>query len=1225
MIRNRSLPVAFVALLVATLMAPQVATGSAPVQAPPSRAAAPAALASDPSAPPSIQHDETQPLRLGGASVNKNPKADSSVAAVLQSQQLHGSVAALGSAEAHGLSVAGGKVRVIIEAADAKAAQKGVAATGADIEGTAANLIQALATPGQLRDVLGLPSVGYVRAPLPRVADAVTDEAVATVNASTWQQRGQSGAGVKIAIIDLGFAGYASAQASGDLPAPLTTVDECEGELATGTEHGTAVAEIVHKMAPGARLYLICVSTEVDLATAEEYAKANGITIVSHSVSWFNTSRGDGTGEPGTPDAIVADARANGILWVNSAGNSGQGHWSGAFVDNGQGWNLFAAGDLGNGFYLPAGASTCVSLKWDDWPVSSQDFDLFIARSADSTVVAYSENLQDGSQPPTEGVCLTNDGAGQAFFVAIGRYATTASPRFDLFLTAGTLQYQVAAGSVTEPASSPAALAVGAACWRGTAIEPFSSRGPTIDKRIKPDLTGPDQVSTATYGASSTCASESGFAGTSAAAPHVAGAAALVKGAYPSDTAAQIQSYLQARAMDLGAVGNDSVFGYGLLRLPTVAFVPGAPSGVKGAGYNTAVVVTWTAPRTDGGSPITGYAVTASPGGTTCSTAGALSCKVSGLTNGTPYTFTVRAGNAVGQGPASPASSPVTPNPGPPFAPTGVSATRGDLSATVAWKVPDANGSPISGYTVTSSPESKACTTTTQLSCAVTGLTNGRAYTFTVAATNGLGTGPASTASNSVTPAGLPLAPAGVQATPFNSSALVSWAAAADNGSPITGYTATAAPGGMTCSTTGALSCTVAGLANGTPYTFTVTATNSVGTGPASAPSAVVAPKPVPGAPGAVSALGTDASAVVTWAAPIAGGGSPITGYTVTSAPDGRTCVWTAGPLACTVSGLTNRTPYTFTVTATNSVGTGPASAPSAVVTPLPGATYHALTPVRLLDSRIGNGLTGAFKAKQARTFQVTGRGGVPANATGVTGNLTVTGQTAGGYLYLGPVATNSPTSSTLNFPLGDTRANGVTVALGTGGKLSVTYMAGTGKTAQVVFDVTGYFTPDASGATYHALAPVRLLDSRIGNGLTGAVQGEGGPDLPGDRPGRGACQRHRGHRQPHRDRPDRGGLPVPRSRRHEQPHELDAQLPARRHPGQRGHGRPGHRGQALGHLHGGHGQDGPGRLRRHRLLHTRCVRGHVPRPRPGPPARQPDRQRPHRGRSRRRWPGPSR
>jgi hypothetical protein len=99
-----------------------------------------------------------------------------------------------------------------------------------------------------------------------------------------------------------------------------------------------------------------------------------------------------------------------------------------------------------------------------------------------------------------------------------------------------------------------------------------------------------------------------------------------------------------------------------------------------------------------------------------------------------------------------------------------------------------------------------------------------------------------------------------------------------------------------------------------------------------------------------------------------------------------------------------------------------------------------------------------------ARTFGVTGRGGVPSNATAATGNLTVTGQTSPGYLYIGPVAQNNPTSSTLNFPLGDDRANAVTVALG-GGRLSVTYAAPTtGPTAHAIFDVTGYFVPYSPG-----------------------------------------------------------------------------------------------------------------------------------------------------------------
>jgi hypothetical protein len=106
------------------------------------------------------------------------------------------------------------------------------------------------------------------------------------------------------------------------------------------------------------------------------------------------------------------------------------------------------------------------------------------------------------------------------------------------------------------------------------------------------------------------------------------------------------------------------------------------------------------------------------------------------------------------------------------------------------------------------------------------------------------------------------------------------------------------------------------------------------------------------------------------------------------------------------------------------------------------GATFVALNPARLLDSRFGNGLSGKFSAGAPRTFQVSGRGGVPVNATAVTGNLTVTNASNSGAAFLGPVPTPAPSSSTLNFPVGDNRANGVTVALGSGGTLSITYMA---------------------------------------------------------------------------------------------------------------------------------------------------------------------------------------
>ena len=153
------------------------------------------------------------------------------------------------------------------------------------------------------------------------------------------------------------------------------------------------------------------------------------------------------------------------------------------------------------------------------------------------------------------------------------------------------------------------------------------------------------------------------------------------------------------------------------------------------------------------------------------------------------------------------------------------------------------------------------------------------------------------------------------------------------------------------------------------------------------------------------------------------------------------------------------------------------------------GATYHSLTPTRILDTRNGTGLSGPFSSHVARTFQVTGgTSGVPTGtAKAVTGNLTVTSQTSLGYLFVGPIAVNNPTSSTLNFPVGDDRANGVTVPLNGLGTLSITYVAPTpGPTAHVIFDVTGYFTFDISGSVYVSLTPTRLLDTRNGTGLSG-------------------------------------------------------------------------------------------------------------------------------------------
>ena len=134
--------------------------------------------------------------------------------------------------------------------------------------------------------------------------------------------------------------------------------------------------------------------------------------------------------------------------------------------------------------------------------------------------------------------------------------------------------------------------------------------------------------------------------------------------------------------------------------------------------------------------------------------------------------------------------------------------------------------------------------------------------------------------------------------------------------------------------------------------TQSVTATDTVTASIKGSQSGIVV-RSVPGTPRNVTATPANASATVSWAAPSANGGSPITGYTVTSSPGSKICS-TTGTLSCTVAGLTNGQAYTFTVKARNAVGTGPASAPSNGVTPRPvPSTYHPITPVRLLDTRM--------------------------------------------------------------------------------------------------------------------------------------------------------------------------------------------------------------------------------------------------------------------------------
>jgi hypothetical protein len=137
-----------------------------------------------------------------------------------------------------------------------------------------------------------------------------------------------------------------------------------------------------------------------------------------------------------------------------------------------------------------------------------------------------------------------------------------------------------------------------------------------------------------------------------------------------------------------------------------------------------------------------------------------------------------------------------------------------------------------------------------------------------------------------------------------------------------------------------------------------------------------------------------------------------------------------------------------------------------------------------VLDTRPGPGqvgLAGTFANNVPRTLTIAGTNGVPLTATAITGNLTVTQQSAGGFLAITKDPTADPATSTLNFPVSDNRANGVFAPLDGSGALSIVYKATAGAHTHVILDVTGYFEPGTAGLRFVPLNPGRIMDTRPG------------------------------------------------------------------------------------------------------------------------------------------------
>ena len=411
-----------------------------------------------------------------------------------------------------------------------------------------------------------------------------------------------------------------------------------------------------------------------------------------------------------------------------------------------------------------------------------------------------------------------------------------------------------------------------------------------------------------------------------------------------------------------------------------------------------------------------------------------------GLTNGVNYSFTVTATNTgpFTSGPSNTLFATPTAAPTAPGAPSLASAVRADSQVTLTWQAPASNGgSPITGYTATASPGGRTCTTTGALFCPITGLTNGVNYSFTVTATNAVGTGAPSN-SLSATPATAPSAPVLLTAVPGINQVTLTWSTPTTNGGlPITGYTATASPGGTTCTTTGALTCTVTGLAAGANYAFTVTATNS---GPyISIPSNTLFATPTaggaspPGPPTLVSATPGD-SVALSWTAPTSDGGSPVTGYAIyrnnPGAAEKRVTV--GNVLEYTDETTAYEVTYTYEVAAINAMGEGSRSAPLSATPHAPDTTLPSKpSSVKALVS--GTTQVALDWAASTDNVGVVGyrvfRNGVPVPATITASNFLDSGLASGSSFTYQVAALDAAGNQSLL----STSVTGRTVALGTG------------------------------------------------------------------------------------------------------------------------------------------------------------------------------------------------
>jgi hypothetical protein len=495
--------------------------------------------------------------------------------------------AAPGRGAAYGVRVAEGNIDAVLLAASgpgAAALARAAAAAGARIRSTLGATVFVTVPLDRVAALEGLPQLVsawpdwlYRSAQLPP-AGGPDAGGIAVTHADRLHALRITGLGVNVGIIDMGFAGYTELQAQGVVPPPVAqrsfghAVDPGDEE-----RHGTACAEIVHAMAPGAQLWLARFDgSEAAAIDALGWLAEHHVDIIS--AAW-DKPVAPKRGDTRLDKEVDRQSRDNGILWVAAGGNEGEKHWLGkSNVAAGSRLIRIDGSPVRNhdllALEVQRKGAWQVSVSWDDWPEDlpaggeRQDIDLYLLavdrRNGRTTAIASSRLLQQGGEPPVETI-VDRDGVvppGTTLYLALS--ARHVTRLFNVHVNVSgpvKLSPNVADGSLGVPATAREALAVAAYDVRRQQIAAYSSRGPTDDGRTKPEVSGPSNVTTAAYHDESPGGL---FDGTSAAVPHVSGFAALLAQARHVKGAALKDAVLHA-VQPLGSPVPNPIAGFGLI------------------------------------------------------------------------------------------------------------------------------------------------------------------------------------------------------------------------------------------------------------------------------------------------------------------------------------------------------------------------------------------------------------------------------------------------------------------------------------------------------------------------------------------------------------------------------------------------------------------------------------------------------------------------------------